>query len=163
MEKIFNETYLTEIGKIAIYATESKIIKIEYVENVHNVSNGSKLTDKAAFEINDFVHGKIKSFSVPYEIRGTDFQKKVWNALLQIPYGKTKTYSQIAIEVGSPKGARAVGNACNQNPLPIIIPCHRAVHKDGSLGGYASGVDKKKFLLMIEGNKISAGTCFCSE
>ena len=64
MEKIFNETYLTEIGKIAIYATESKIVKIEYVDNVVNTNNGSKLTDKAAFEINDFVHGKIKSFSV---------------------------------------------------------------------------------------------------
>ena len=83
MEKIFNETYLTEIGKIAIYATESKIIKIEYVENVVNTNNGSKLTDKAAFEINDFAHGRIKSFTFPYEMKGTEFQKKVWQALLE--------------------------------------------------------------------------------
>lgn len=162
MNKIYSETYITEIGYLKIEAEEDKVVSITFSENFHNLSNGSKLTDKAAFEINDYIHGRIKSFSFPYELRGTEFQKKVWAALLEIPYGKTKTYKQISEEIGVTGGARAVGNACKVNPLPIIIPCHRAIHTDGSLGGYAGGADKKKKILLIEGNKISADTCFCT-
>lgn len=163
MGKIYSETYITEIGSITINATDKAVISISYTDNVHNTSNGNKLTDKAAFEINDYAHGKIKEFTFPYEMIGTEFQKKVWSELLAIPYGQTKSYSEIASSIGSPSGARAVGNACNQNPLPIVIPCHRAIHKNGSLNGYAGGNDKKKLLLLIEGQKINKDICFCEK
>lgn len=87
---------------------------------------------------------------------GTDFQQKVWNELKKIPYGTTCTYGEIAVRIGNPKASRAVGNACNKNPIPILIPCHRVVGSKGDLVGFASGLDVKKHLLDLE--KIKSST-----
>ena len=86
------------------------------------------------------------------ELRGTSFQRKVWDFLQTIPFGETKTYRQVAIAIGHPKAARAVANACGKNPLQIIIPCHRVIRSDGLIGGYSGkgGTDKKKSLLLSE-------------
>lgn len=81
---------------------------------------------------------------------GTIFQRKVWHKIMKIPYGKTKTYKQIAIAIGHPHSYRAVGQACKKNPIPIIIPCHRVVGSNGSLGGYSRGIGAKKYLLRLE-------------
>ena len=88
-------------------------------------------------------------------IEGTEFQKKVWREISKIPKGKTKTYKEIAILVGSPKSYRAVANACGKNPFPVTIPCHRVIKSDGSIGGYSAkgGVRKKKALLSEESNE----------
>lgn len=88
--------------------------------------------------------------NLPVEIRGTDFQRRVWSAIRRIPYGETRTYNQVAEMVGKPTAYRAVANACGANPVPLIIPCHRVVRKDGSLGGYALGLHRKKYLLDME-------------
>ena len=87
---------------------------------------------------------------LPVDVRGTDFQLKVWTALRDIPLGETRTYSEVASLIGEPKAVRAVANACASNPVPLIIPCHRVIRKDGSLGGYGLGIGRKKTLLSTE-------------
>lgn len=88
--------------------------------------------------------------SLPVDVVGTEFQKRVWSALLMIPYGETRSYQQVAEMIGSPNAVRAVANACASNPVPLIIPCHRVVRKDGGLGGYGLGVGRKKYILEME-------------
>ena len=105
-----------------------------------------------AAELEAYFNGKLQTFSVPINLdRGTDFQRRVWQALLAIPYGKTVTYGELARSLGLSAGAsRAVGNACGANPLPIIVPCHRVVAANGSLGGYSGGLWRKEGLLKVE-------------
>ena len=101
-------------------------------------------------EISDYFSGKLKKFSTVTLPKGTAFQQKIWKALLDIPYGYTMSYQEIATAAGSPKGARAAGNALNINPIPIIIPCHRVIGTDGSLTGFGGGLPTKKYLLELE-------------
>ncbi|MGM8212169.1 methylated-DNA--[protein]-cysteine S-methyltransferase [Virgibacillus sp. W0430] len=102
-------------------------------------------------EVNNYLNGERLHFSWQLDLNGTAFQQSVWNALLNIPYGQTVSYSEIAIQIGNSKAVRAVGTAIGANPLPIIVPCHRVVGKDGSLTGYRGGLNVKKALLAIEG------------
>lgn len=92
-----------------------------------------------------------KKFDVPLNLKGTEFQKKVWKEVSKIPFGKTKTYKEIALKIGDVKSVRAVGKANGANPVPIIIPCHRVIGANGSLTGYAAGIDVKEKLLALEG------------
>ncbi len=100
-----------------------------------------------AKELKAYTEGKLKEFSQPLKYNGTQFQMDVWNYLSCIPYGDTVTYEDVAIAINRPKAVRAVGNAVGKNPIAIIIPCHRVVRKDGSLGGFGLGVDLKEKLL----------------
>ncbi len=99
--------------------------------------------------LNDHLSGQEVKF--PLDVRGTDFQMRVWTALRDIPRGETKSYCEVAEMVGEPRAVRAVANACASNPIPLIIPCHRVIRKDGSLGGYGLGIGRKKVLLASEG------------
>ncbi len=108
------------------------------------------LSDIAFKEISEYLDGKRKIFDFPIAPSGTDFQKAVWSALCKIPYGETRTYGEIAKSVGNPKAARAVGGACNKNPVLLAVPCHRVLGADGSLTGFASGLENKKYLLELE-------------
>lgn len=101
-------------------------------------------------QLTEYENGKRKVFELPLHLIGTDFQKQVWNALLEIPYGETRSYQEIAIHIGKPKALRAVGGACNRNPIGIIVPCHRVIGKNGSLTGYAGGLSYKELLLKHE-------------
>jgi len=101
-------------------------------------------------ELDEYFSGTRKTFTVPLKTKGTPFQKLVWDALRQIPYGETRSYEDIAIQIGNPKACRAIGMANNRNAIGIIIPCHRVIGKDGSLVGYAGGLDKKIALLELE-------------
>lgn len=98
-------------------------------------------------QMDEFMCGLRKTFEVEIDLAGSEFQMAVWNALLDIPYGETRSYGQIAKAIGQPKAARAVGLANNQNPLPIIVPCHRVIGASGKLTGYGGGVQRKKWLL----------------
>ena len=109
------------------------------------------LIKKAARQFGEYFDGKLKSFNLPLCLRGTDFQIKVWKALQNIPYGKTISYGELAAIIGNPKASRAVGMANNRNPIPIIVPCHRVIGHDGSLTGYAGGLELKRRLLELEG------------
>lgn len=102
----------------------------------------------------EYFNGQRKSFDLPLNPKGTEFQKKVWNALLNIPYGSTCSYKDIAVNIGNEKACRAVGGANNKNPIFIIIPCHRVIGKNGSLVGYGGGLDIKLKLLELEQNNM---------
>lgn len=102
-------------------------------------------------EIIEYLEGKREKFTLNLDIRGTEFQKKVWDELLDIPYGEVKTYKDIAKAIGCPKGFRAVGGALNKNPISIIIPCHRVIGSNGNLTGFGGGLSLKKKLLTLEG------------
>jgi methylated-DNA-[protein]-cysteine S-methyltransferase len=110
------------------------------------------LIKKAAKQFGEYFDGKRKNFDLPLRMKGTVFQVKVWNALKKIPYGKTVSYGDIAAIIGNPKACRAVGMANNRNPIAIIVPCHRVIGKDGSLTGYAGGLELKRQLLELEQN-----------
>ncbi len=113
----------------------------------------SEFTDSVMKQVNEFLDGTRTSFDLNYELSGTEFQKKVWNALLRIPYGETRTYKQIAEKIGNPAACRAVGMANNKNRLHLIIPCHRVIGADGSLTGYAGGLEMKRCVLEKEREK----------
>ena len=116
------------------------------------------LSDLAAEEINEYLSGRRREFTFPYELRGTEFQLAVWRQLLKIPYGQTRSYGEIAAAVGKPRAARAVGMANNKNPLFIVVPCHRVIGADSSLVGYGGGLDLKARLLEIERNSTEIHT-----
>ncbi len=103
-------------------------------------------------QLEEYFVGKRKIFTCKLDLdQGTGFQQKVWEALQSIPYGQTKSYAWIAEAIGQSKAVRAVGGANGKNPIPIIVPCHRVIRKDGNIGGYTGGLDKKRFLLDLEG------------
>jgi O-6-methylguanine DNA methyltransferase len=102
-------------------------------------------------ELEEYFAGKRREFSFALDLRGTDFQLDCWRALLNIPYGETRTYADIARAVGRPTGFRAVGMANNRNPIAIVVPCHRVIASDGTLCGYGGGLDIKRKLLELEG------------
>jgi methylated-DNA-[protein]-cysteine S-methyltransferase len=108
------------------------------------------LIKKAAAQIDEYLAGKRKQFSLPLVLHGTEFQKAVWQALQTIPYGETRSYKEIAAAIGRPKAVRAVGMANNRNPIVIIVPCHRVIGHDGSLTGYGGGIPLKQRLLELE-------------
>lgn len=106
-------------------------------------------------ELVDFFEGKLDRFEMAVDYKGTDFQMAVWNALCQIPYGQTLTYSDIASQIGKPAAVRAVGSAIGANPLLITVPCHRVIGKNGALTGYRGGLDMKTRLLTLERERVS--------
>jgi len=103
-------------------------------------------------QLEEYFNEDRKKFNVPLDVRGTDFQKRVWSELSKIPYGKTVSYKKIAEKLGNKKALRAVGQANSKNPVCIIIPCHRVINANGKLGGYSAGLLVKKRLLELEGN-----------
>lgn len=106
-------------------------------------------------KILDFIAGQKYSLDLPIDIQGTEFQKQVWQALQNISYGETRTYQEIAIAIGKPKAVRAIGSACGANPIALIIPCHRVVRSDGSLGGYHWGIERKQKLIERENQVLN--------
>lgn len=114
-------------------------------------NDASPLLDETERQLRAYFAGRLRVFSLPCRLKGTAFQKNVWCTVLRIPYGRTRTYMDIAVELKSPGAVRAVGAANGANPLPIVIPCHRVVATGGGLGGYGGGVDLKRRLLTLEG------------
>ena len=106
----------------------------------------------AMAQLQSYFAGKLRSFDLPLDPQGTDFQRSAWTALLDIPYGETRSYSDIARAIGRPKAVRAVGAANGQNPISIVIPCHRVVGSNGDLTGFGGGLDVKQQLLTLEGS-----------
>lgn len=102
-------------------------------------------------QLEKYFAGSLKKFEIPFDLKGTEFQKKVWKELCTIPYGETCSYKDIAKSINNDSATRAVGSANGKNPLCIVIPCHRVIASDGTLGGYSGGLDKKKLLLAVEG------------
>lgn len=145
-------TYDTILGSVT-FVEENGALVVITTRHYHSEKGVCKETPviKEAFrQLSEYFSGKRKEFHLPLLLKGTDFQKQVWNALLKIPFGETRSYKQIAEAIGNTKAVRAVGMANNKNPLLIVVPCHRVIGANGKLVGYAVGLDKKEFLLKLE-------------
>ncbi len=164
----------TPIGNLEIKADNGKIIEIyilpegikrrELREKTDEKTNTDiesncecdpdlEQIEKAKVQLGEYFAGKRREFDLDIELNGTDFQEKVWRVLMEIPFGETLNYSQIAEKLGNPKMRRSVGNAVGKNPLLIVVPCHRVIRLGGSLGGFSAGIENKIILQKIEGIK----------
>jgi methylated-DNA-[protein]-cysteine S-methyltransferase len=143
--------YSSPVGELIIESDNDKIITLGFLKDSKQEEIPSPIIDQCKLELEEYFSGHRKFFSFEMELRGTDFQIKVWNELLNIPFGKTISYEELAIRVGNIKSIRAVGLANGQNPIAIVVPCHRVIGKSGELVGYGGGLDKKIWLLQHEG------------
>ena len=153
----------TPIGVLHIVATPKGVAQIDFVSAKRGRARTSKpsATDSAKQarghiatairQLREYFSGRRKDFDLPLDLHGTPNQQLVWQGLLEIPYGKTLSYGQLAGRIGSPRAARAVGTACGRNPVPVIVPCHRVIGSTGGLHGYGGGLWRKKLLLELEG------------
>ena len=144
-EKLVN----SPIGPLTIVSDGESLTALHF----GNMTRGlcpCPVLEQAAAELIEYFAGTRRKFSVPLDARGTEFQRSVWAALCEIPYGETASYAQTAVRIGKPAACRAVGSANHRNPLPIFIPCHRVIGKNGAMTGYAGGIAIKEFLLNLE-------------
>lgn len=146
----------TPIGKLLLAASE-RGLRYVYFRGAKPTARkdevwieSSDALQPYANQLQAYFRGELREFTCKLDLVGTEFQKKCWNALLRIPYGKTCSYADIARQVGSPRGFRAVGRANHDNPIPIIVPCHRVITSSGTLGGYGGGLNVKEQLLRLE-------------
>ena len=140
----------TKIGTVEITEDNGFIVKVLLCAKEQNQNAETPLLQEAFQQLEEYLNGKRKSFNLPLNPQGTDFQKKIWKELLNINYAETASYLDIATKTGNPKATRATGSACNKNPIPIFIPCHRVIGKNGTLTGFAYGTNLKKYLLDLE-------------
>ena len=147
MEKSY---YKSPIGVLEIICEKDALISLKLVENVDKSDSETALINEIKTQLNEYFWGKRKNFDVKLKPKGTDFQKCVWKELQKIPYGETKSYSEIAASISNQNAQRAVGSACNKNPIMIIVPCHRVIGSNKKLVGYAGGLEMKEKLLKLE-------------
>ena len=150
------------VGQLKLVANEQALVailwdnenpkRVRLAELIEDVSHPILLNTQQ--QLIEYFSGQRKVFDIPLDFEGTDFQKKVWSALLTIPYGETRSYKQIAQQLGNEKAVRAVGAANGKNPISIVAPCHRVIGAGGALVGFAGGLDKKEILLRLELNNI---------
>lgn len=147
--------YNSPIGTIKFICDNEFLLEMKFVDEVcKNCTNYPQIVSTCKEQLDKYFERKLKIFTIPIKIEtGTKFQREVWKALQSIPYGETRSYKDIAIQIANPKAVRAVGGANNKNPIGIVIPCHRVIGSSGKLVGYAGGLDKKEMLLKIEGKK----------
>ena len=160
LPKLYNETehycwYDSPIGILKIAEDDQGITEVSFQEEIGaDQKEGSLYLEKTLRQLEEYFAGTRRSFDVPLSLKGTEFQKKVWHALKEIPYGHTACYQEVAAMIGNEKASRAIGNANHHNPVVIIVPCHRVIRADGSIGGYGGGIERKKYLLNLEGIKL---------
>lgn len=138
------------IGTVEIITDDSGVVSVFFVENKGEETEKNEILKKAEKQLTEYFEGNRKDFDLELSLEGTDFQKKVWSELANIPYGETISYKQQSERIGNVKAIRAVGGANGKNQISIILPCHRVIGTNGSLTGYAGGLDKKKWLLDFE-------------
>lgn len=153
----------TPIGVLHIVATPKGVSQVDFVRTKRGRSAAAKSTPTPAArqarahianairQIREYFAGNRSDFDLPLDLHGTPNQQLVWQGLLEIPFGKTLSYGDLAEKIGSPRAARAVGTACGRNPVPVIVPCHRVIGSTGGLHGYGGGLWRKKLLLELEG------------
>ena len=150
MMKKYNGYYNSPIGILEIITSEEAIISAMFVEQTATVTDEPQILKDAIIQFDEYFKGLRNIFDLKYELKGTDFQNKVWNELIKIPCGETLSYKELAIRIGNEKATRAVGNANGKNIISIIVPCHRVIGSDKSLTGYAGGLSRKQWLLEHE-------------
>jgi methylated-DNA-[protein]-cysteine S-methyltransferase len=170
MNQINIQLHKTEIGKVVLGSFRDRLCllgfrsremtrtvddRIKKALNAELVEGDDEILEKTRTQLDEYLQGRRREFDIPVLMVGTDFQKRVWNALMKVPYGTTSTYLKLAKDVGNEKAVRAVGNANAANPISIIIPCHRIIGSDGGLVGYGGGLSIKKRLLELERSDLS--------
>ena len=149
--------FKSSIGLITVNGNDDGLLGVWYESHARTLSDFGVQDDEhpilqlTVSQLKEYFNGERREFSIPLAANGTEFQNKVWQALTTIPYGETWCYKDLAIAVGNPKASQAVGGANGKNPISIIVPCHRVIGKNGSLTGYAGGLDIKDALLKLEG------------
>ncbi len=142
--------YNSPIGTIEIVTDGEYLLELKFIDEKEQGGSRNKIILETKKQLQEYFAGKRKKFDLPLKLEGTEFQKSVWKALQTIPYGAVVTYSDVAEMIGKPKAVRAVGQANNKNKLPVVVPCHRIVGKNGKLVGYAAGLWRKEFLIELE-------------
>ena len=143
--------YNSPVGELMVESDADKIVTVHFVKEAKYQETPTPTTDQCIQELDEYFFKGRKFFTVELDLRGTAFQKTVWSELLTIPYGTTVSYEAIALRIGDIKSTRAVGIANGQNPVAIIVPCHRVIGKNGELVGYGGGLENKEWLLYHEG------------
>ena len=159
-----SKTIVSPIGQLKLVAGDAGLIAILWPDDKPGrVRLGAMAEDpnypllvETERQLSAYFAGTLARFDVPLDFRGTDFQRSVWQALLTIPFGETRSYAAIARHIGRPAAVRAVGAANGRNPISIIAPCHRVIGSNGALTGFAGGLDAKDYLLRLEGRRVAA-------
>ncbi|SCC31578.1 methylated-DNA-[protein]-cysteine S-methyltransferase [[Bacillus] enclensis] len=153
MMKLYNKLYRSPIGMIEIQGTDEQITSILFNEESESDDCGDEcpgVLNECAMQLDEYFGGKRRTFTFPYQLDGTIFQQKVWEALTEISYAETSTYKEIAVHIENEKAVRGVGSANGRNRLSIVVPCHRIIGSNGKLTGYAGGLWRKEWLLRHE-------------
>lgn len=157
METFFYSRMNSPVGRLNVAVSGRSLVLLEFDRGTFPPVNAELIwteseeaTSSHVGELGEYFAGQRRDFTFPLDLRGTEFQLKCWDALLQIPYGETRTYADIARAVGQPQGFRAVGSANHRNPIAIVVPCHRVIASNGTLCGYGGGLDRKRKLLDLE-------------
>jgi methylated-DNA-[protein]-cysteine S-methyltransferase len=148
------------VGPLWLETTPAGIRRLEFLRDAldrqpvpdDGLQNGADLAGEVERQVRDYFEGRLRAFDLPLDLKGSDFQRSVWQAIAAVPFGQTLTYAEIAAAVGRPAAYRAVGNACASNPVVIVVPCHRIVGTDRGLHGFGGGLDTKSWLLRHEGS-----------
>ncbi len=150
--KTYRVFYESPIDTLELVSNDTFLLEIKFAAKAQGeVQNPNTLLDATRRQLDAYFGGRSKQFDIPLQPQGTPFQQQVWQALTRIPFGQTACYGEIAAAVENPKASRAVGMANNKNPIPIIIPCHRVIGKNGKMTGFAGGMWRKEWLLKHEG------------
>jgi methylated-DNA-[protein]-cysteine S-methyltransferase len=157
---IHYRTISSPIGLLTLAGHDSALTNLRMVDQTYEPSRADWSADPGAFndavdQLAAYFAGELTDFDIELDLRGTEFQQRVWKALLTIPYGETRSYGEIAEQIGAPGAARAVGLANGHNPIAIVVPCHRVIGASGSLTGYGGGLDRKRTLLELEKKRAS--------
>ncbi len=164
--KHYSKRIKSPVGELTLIANANALVAILWendkpnrvrIADVESKPN-HPILEKTAKQLSQYFSGKRTQFEIDFEFYGTEFQKKVWRALTEIPYGETQTYLQIAKKIRSPKSCRAVGAANGKNPISLMVPCHRVIGSNGNLTGFAGGLKAKKYLLDLEKELTSVTT-----
>jgi methylated-DNA-[protein]-cysteine S-methyltransferase len=170
-ERLATSDVESPIGTLRLAATDDGVVRIELPAAsgagfrgwlVRNLPDADRVATLPVLkqlerELGLYFAGKLECFEVPLDLRGTEFQRDVWRALREIPYGETRSYGEIAAAVGRPRAYRAVGLANGANPVPLVVPCHRVIAAGGKLGGFGGGLDTSRMLLALEQSKLQTG------
>lgn len=165
MNYLYKNTFETQMGSMTSLVADEGVFLLQFTDSLNHqklegmaqkfnrqiIEKEHSINIKLQEELVEYLAGKRKDFTVPTIMKGTTFQTKVWHVLKDIPYGTTLDYQSIGNKIGYPKANRAIGNANGSNAIMILIPCHRVIRSDGSIGGYAGGVARKNFLIKLEG------------
>jgi len=148
--------YISPVADLYLVEERGQLIEISFHRLEHQEEMEEKRTElleEVERQLQEYFAGRLQHFDLPLHPQGTEFQKKVWKALMSIPYGETRSYGEIAKQIGNEKAVRAVGGANHVNPISIVIPCHRVIGKNGTLTGYGGGLKIKETLLTLERKK----------